>query len=152
MNLQQLLTQSLFIYSRNSGGGEKKRKKEKMFIFPFENQISFWFQFLRDPFYIFAVWQCFAAQSPTVTQKHLTAWTGPSLSLSWNTDPTKLSARFSRSSKNFLAALTQKYLLVTVTLCQQLDFLISMTRSDFKAIQSYLPRAKWHSVITVHML
>lgn len=54
MNLQQLLTQSLFIYSRNSE--EKKKEKEKMFIFPFENQISFWFQFLRDPFYIFAVW------------------------------------------------------------------------------------------------
>lgn len=109
-----------------------------MFIFPFENQTSFWFQLLRDPCHISDAWQHFAAWSSTVTQKHLTTWTGSSLELHWKMDPRKLPAKFTGSSKTFLAALTQKYLLVTVTLRQQLDFLISLTRSDFKAIQFFV--------------
>lgn len=41
MNLQQLLTQSLFIYSRNSGGGKKKERKKKCLFFPLK---------IRSPF------------------------------------------------------------------------------------------------------
>lgn len=90
---------------------------------------------------------------PLLTQEHLTRGTGSSLGLNWKMKPTKLPAKFSRSSKNSccsscpeVSASNNSSSLPAARLLNLID------KIRFQGYSILCFRVKWQSVITVQML